>query len=76
MPDGNPSGWSDTRTLSGLPATGLLDVNVVLSVVGGYNGDLYAYLAHGGGFTVLLNRVGRTADAPFGYGGCRVECHF
>lgn len=68
VPDGNPSGWSDTRTLSGLPATGLLDVNVVLSVVGGYNGDLYAYLAHGGGFTVLLNRVGRTADAPFGYG--------
>jgi hypothetical protein len=68
VPDGNPSGWSDTRTLSGLPAVGLLDVDVVLSVIGGYNGDLYAYLAHADGFTVLLNRVGRTADAPFGYG--------
>lgn len=30
--------------------------------------DLYAYLVHGSGFSVLLNRVGRTAGDGFGSG--------
>ena len=47
IPDANPAGWSDTRTLSGLPTTGVLDVHVTLSLAGGYNGDLYGYLVHG-----------------------------
>jgi hypothetical protein len=34
------------------------DVNVRLEITGGYNGDLYGYLVHSSGFSVLLNRVG------------------
>ena len=67
IPDGSLTGWSDTRTLSGLPTT-ITDVNVSLSLSGGWNGDLYAYLVHNSGFAVLLNRVGRTAANEPGYG--------
>jgi subtilisin-like proprotein convertase family protein len=67
VPDGAPTGWSDTRTVSGLGA-GITDVKVTLNVSGGYNGDLYVYLAYNGGTAVLLNRVGRASGNAFGYG--------
>src|SRR5690242_4320481 len=62
IPDANPTGWSDTRNVDwngqfGSGSWNITDVNVVLNVSGGYNGDLYAYLVHGSGFAVLLNRV-------------------
>ena len=56
IPDGNPGGWSDTRYISGLE-TPIMDVNVVLNISGGFNGDLYGYLLHDSGFAVLLDRV-------------------
>jgi subtilisin-like proprotein convertase family protein len=71
IPDGDLTGWSDTRTVSG--ASGLWtvsDVQVTLDISGGYNGDLYAYLEHGSsGFAVLLNRVGvgSAEGTPIGY---------
>jgi subtilisin-like proprotein convertase family protein len=66
IPDGSMTGWSDTRTVSGIG--NISDVSVTLNLSGGWNGDLYAYLVHGSGFSVLLNRVGRgTGNAP-GYG--------
>jgi subtilisin-like proprotein convertase family protein len=70
IPDGNATGWSDTRTVSltGLPDNIILDVNVRLNISGGYNGDLYAYLVHSSGFSILLNRSGKTAGDAFGYG--------
>lgn len=34
---------------------------VTLNLSGSYNGDIYAYLSHGSGFSVLLNRTGRGA---------------
>lgn len=77
IPDGNPSGLANTQ----MPATNIVSLtSVVISVsISGtpdtdpraFNGDLYAYLTHGSGFSVLLNRVGRTAQtgpASFGYG--------
>jgi hypothetical protein len=67
IPDGDPAGWSDTRTVSGL-AGPIASVAVTLSVSGGWTGDYYAFLSHAGGFAVLLNRVGRTA-APGGDAG-------
>ena len=78
IPDGNTSGWSDTRTINNIfnpPPDGehndtIVDVNVRLNISGGYNGDLYGYLVHSSGFVVLLNRVGVAASAPassFGY---------
>jgi len=68
IPDGSFTGWSDTRTLSGAPAGTITDISVSLNISGGWNGDLYAYLVHGSGFSVLLNRVGVTANGSPGYG--------
>jgi subtilisin-like proprotein convertase family protein len=45
----------------------ITDISVTVDISGGYNGDLYAYLSHGAGFAVLLNRVGRNTSDPFGY---------
>jgi subtilisin-like proprotein convertase family protein len=65
IPDANPSGWTDTRTLTGIGATSLADLNVILNITGGFNGDLYAYLfyqATPGGtgiMSLLLNQVGK-----------------
>lgn len=72
VPDNNLNGWSDTRTLSLTEYTGftVTDVQVTLNIAGGWNGDLYGYLVHDGGFAVLLNHVGQTGTAgqTFGYG--------
>lgn len=77
IPDGNTAGWSDTRTANlaadfgPLPSgttTEITDVNVHLSISGGYDGDLYGYLVHSSGFAVLLNRAGRTSGDSYGYG--------
>jgi subtilisin-like proprotein convertase family protein len=77
VPDGNLTGWSDTRELPtfALGTDEILDVNVFLHLSGNYNGDLYGYLYHDGGFAVLLNRVGRDNGSPFGYsdGGMNLE---
>lgn len=67
IPDANLNGWSDTRTLSGVWGF-ITDVNVTLNISGGFNGDLYVYLSHGGQTALLLNRVGRTALSGAGYG--------
>src|SRR5439155_13228459 len=70
IPDGNPTGWSDSRTVSGITDFAITDVQVKLNISGGYNGDLYGYLSHGGVLVPLLNRVGVTATGggnSFGY---------
>ncbi len=69
IPDGLATGWMDVRSLP-VPADHvIIDVNVSISLSGGFNGDLYAYLTHPNspGVAVLLNRPGRTAGNPFGY---------
>ncbi len=68
IPDGNPVGLVSSTNIADLP-TGITGVQVALSITGGFNGDLYAYLiGPTGGFVVLLDRVGLTAGNPFGYG--------
>jgi subtilisin-like proprotein convertase family protein len=70
IPDGNPIGWADSRTLSGITDFSIVNVTVSLNISGGYNGDLYAYLSHDGILVPLLNRVGVAASSPsssFGY---------
>jgi len=66
IPDGNPSGLAEFRTV---PSTigSITAVKVKLNVAGNFNGDLYGFLTHSTGFTVLLNRPGKTAAAPGGY---------
>ena len=70
VPDNNFSGWSDSRSVSTMPAGTFVGLTVDLQLTGGWNGDLYAYLVHSTGFSVLLDRVGVgvTGVSAFGYG--------
>src|SRR5215208_293612 len=67
IPDDNPAGLSSLININGV--NGLVgDVNVFITITGGYTGDLYAWLAgQNGGYAVLLNRLGKTSANPFGY---------
>ena len=67
IPDGNPSGLANNQPISSSAITNIQAVEVSLDISGTYNGDIYAYLAHDLGFSVLLNRSGRTAGDAFGY---------
>lgn len=66
IPDGNPSGMAEFRSITS-SVVDITKVTVKLQIAGNYNGDLYAYLVHSNGFSVLLNRPGRTAGNPSGY---------
>jgi subtilisin-like proprotein convertase family protein len=68
IPDNDPVGYSDTRTITTDIAV-ISDVSVDLVFTGGWNGDLYAYLVHDSGFSVLLNRVGLSLGMPDGSSG-------
>lgn len=70
VPDNSPGGWSDTRTVGAIPAGTFNSLSVNLNLTGGWNGDLYAYLVHDSGFSVLLDRVGTGVSgvSSFGYG--------
>lgn len=67
IPDNDLSGLVSTKTFSS-PIYSLTDLNVFINISGTYNGDLYAYLTYGTGFSVLLNRPGRTDLNSLGYG--------
>jgi subtilisin-like proprotein convertase family protein len=67
IPDGNPVGLVEQFNVSGL-AGSVTNIQLGLNIGGGYNGDLYAYLAGPGGqLAILLNRVGVTGANVFGY---------
>jgi subtilisin-like proprotein convertase family protein len=76
VPDGLLSGRSDTRSVSLPGLNSILDLQVRLTLSGGFNGDYYAYVTHGSGFSILLNRTGRTATNPIGYGGSGFDVTF
>lgn len=71
IPDGNPVGASFSETVSDIPIGSTVSgLTVDLSVSGGYNGNLYAYLvAPNGTLVMLLNQPGATISNPFGYAG-------
>jgi len=69
IPDGNITGWSDTRTLA-IGDDSIASISVKLNLSGGFNGDLYAYISHNGILLPLLNRAGLANSSPgssFGY---------
>ena len=68
VPDGNVNGLQSTLTFNDAYFDNVLDVNVRLNISGGFNGDLYVYLTHGSGISILLNRTGRATGSSFGYG--------
>lgn len=63
IPDNDDAGFTDTIAFDNLDLTDIVSVSVALHFTGGWNGDLFVYLAHDTGFAVLLNRPGRTATA-------------
>ena len=66
IPDANPTGISDSISVSGLPSV-ISGVRVYLNVTGGYNGDLYSYVNLGAGTSVvLLNRIGTSGGDLWG----------
>jgi hypothetical protein len=71
IPDGNEAGWTDSRQVTGLGAA-IESVSISLDISGGFNGDLFAFLSHGGVMIPLLNRPGMgittPTSSPFGYG--------
>jgi hypothetical protein len=73
IPDGNPTGITFSHTTTTGDANVINGVDVHLQFSGGFNGDLYGYLvfqATDNSITttaLLLNRVGRTGAADFGY---------
>lgn len=68
IPDNNPTGLADTRTITGSAITGITSVEVRLEISGGWNGDLYAFLQHDSGFSILLNRPGKSLLDVIGSG--------
>jgi subtilisin-like proprotein convertase family protein len=75
IPDNDLDGVAFAFNLN-LPEQEIItNVTVDLNLTSGWNGDLYAYLSHGSGFVVLLNRIGSTASNPGGSGvsGMNVE---
>lgn len=73
--DDTPVGLSSAVALNtGLPA--ITGVRVSLNLSSEYNGDLYAYVAHGTNIAILLNRPGRSATRPFGYGDAGLNVTF
>ena len=68
IPDNNASGVAFNFNVAAGGPFVITNVEVSLNIAGGWNGDLYAYLSHGSGFSVLLNRTGRTAGNSAGSG--------
>jgi subtilisin-like proprotein convertase family protein len=66
IPDGDLSGLGSLATVSGQSGT-IGGITVGLTTTGTFNGDLYAYLTHGNGFAVLLDRVGVSTTDNLGY---------
>jgi len=60
IPDGTSAGWWDTRNVGTvtIPVGWTAEVTVTFTISGGYNGDLYGYLSHGGVLVPLLNQAG------------------
>lgn len=67
IPDNNGIGLSDTRRINSSITT-ITGINVHIVMSGGWAGDIYAYLSHGSGFSVLLNRSGRSLADVAGSG--------
>ncbi|WP_309385875.1 hypothetical protein [Cerasicoccus frondis] len=66
IPDNSPTGFSDTQFIDAPSITSIETLEIELVLSGGWIGDLYGYVQHDSGFTVLVNRLGRTESEPFG----------
>ena len=67
VPDALPSGLASSKIVA-TPITYISGLKVSVKLNGTWNGDIYCYLTHSSGYTVLLNRVGRRTGSSLGYG--------
>ena len=65
VPDNSSVGISDTRQFNA-DITEITEVTVTLNVTGGWGGDFFAYVVHNSGYSVLLNRIGRSSTDLLG----------
>jgi len=75
IPDNSGIGLVSTQRVTA-PIIPISGVSVQLTMTGGWTGDLYAYLTHDTGFTVLLNRPGRSLAETFGSGATDLTITF
>lgn len=66
IPDGDWNGLVSSTVVGAMGGI-VTNVSVTLNVSGGFDGDLYAYLVHGTGFAVLMDRVGLSSSNSAGY---------
>lgn len=66
LTDGHAAGLSEVRNINSAIGN-ITSLKVRLKMTGEFNGDLYGYIRHSSGFTVLLNRPGKTASNASGY---------
>jgi subtilisin-like proprotein convertase family protein len=74
IPD-NDSGLVSIISVVGSGQT-VASVEVVMTTMNGWNGDVYAYLEHNGVVSVLLNRPGRTAANSAGAASSGMQLRF
>jgi len=67
IPDNSGIGLVSTQWVTA-PIIPISGVTVQITLSGGWSGDLYAYVTHDTGFTVLLNRPGRSLADSSGSG--------
>ena len=76
IPDNDAVGASSSLTVSAPGLDRIESVTMQLEIDGGWNGDLYGYLVHDGKLAMLLNRPGRTAANPGGFGSSGMNVAF
>lgn len=80
IPDGSSLGVSSSIAVSGMSGSiSNISVDINIGAVDGdtaFNGDFYVYLRHDDTLAVLLNRPGKTAANPFGYGDNGMDVTF
>jgi subtilisin-like proprotein convertase family protein len=71
IPDASLSGLGNEQSVTSAEQV-IQSLTVTVDIQGtgdgAFNGDYYAYLTHGSGFAVLLNRAGKTSGDATGYG--------
>ena len=75
VPDNSPIGLSITFPVTSTIVS-ITELSVILDISGGWAGDMYCYLTHDSGFSVLLNRPGRSLSVPDGSGATSLLVSF
>lgn len=76
IPDNDDVGFTDMRTVSAPEITEIESMTVNLTISGGWNGDLFAYVVHSSGYAVLLNRAGKDSANSDGAGSSGLNITF